>query len=104
MNEWFPQRGYRKFNRMTIRMANPRLWSAEVPNLYTLRLQLQDAAGRNIEQTSLQVGFRQINIRGGQLLINGTPIKGMPIQSHEHQSSFQIIRAANSNSKTMAVG
>ena len=84
MNEWFPQRGYRKFNRMTIRMANPRLWSAEVPNLYTLKLQLQDAAGRNIEQTSLQVGFRQINIRGGQLLINGTPIKIRGVNRHEH--------------------
>ena len=84
MNEWFPQRGYRKFNRMAIRMANPRLWSAEVPNLYTLKLQLQDAAGRNIEQTSLQVGFRQINIRGGQLLINGTPIKIRGVNRHEH--------------------
>ena len=84
MNEWFPQRGYRKFNRMTIRMVNPRLWSAEVPNLYTLKLQLQDAAGRNIEQTSLQVGFRQINIRGGQLLINGTPIKIRGVNRHEH--------------------
>ena len=84
MNEWFPQRGYRKFNRMTIRMANPRLWSAEVPNLYTLKLQLQDAAGRHIEQTSLQVGFRQINIRGGQLLINGTPIKIRGVNRHEH--------------------
>ncbi len=84
MNEWFPQRGYRKFNRMTIRMANPRLWSSEAPNLYTLKLQLQDAAGRNIEQTSLQVGFRQINIRGGQLLINGTPIKIRGVNRHEH--------------------
>ena len=84
MNEWFPQRGYRKFNRMTIRMVNPRLWSSEAPNLYTLKLQLQDAAGRNIEQTSLQVGFRQINIRGGQLLINGTPIKIRGVNRHEH--------------------
>ena len=84
MNEWFPQRGYRKFNRMTMKVANPRLWSAEQPNLYTLRLELQDAAGRNIEQTSLQVGFRQINIRGGQLLINGTPIKIRGVNRHEH--------------------
>ena len=84
MNEWFPQRGYRKFNRMAMKVANPRLWSAEQPNLYTLKLELQDAAGRNIEQTSLQVGFRQINIRGGQLLINGTPIKIRGVNRHEH--------------------
>ena len=84
MNEWFPQRGYRKFNRITMKVANPRLWSAEQPNLYTLRLELQDAAGRNIEQTSLQIGFRQINIRGGQLLINGTPIKIRGVNRNEH--------------------
>ncbi|MBR2114796.1 MAG: hypothetical protein IJ929_09045 [Prevotella sp.] len=84
MNEWFPQRGYRKFNRMAMKVANPRLWSAEQPNLYTLKLELQDIAGRNIEQTSLQVGFRQINIRDGQLLINGTPIKIRGVNRHEH--------------------
>ena len=38
MNEWYPQRGYRKFNRMEIKVDNPRLWSAESPSLYTLKL------------------------------------------------------------------
>lgn len=84
MNEWFPQRGYRKFNRMEMKVNNPKLWSAEFPNLYTLKLELQDAAGRNIEQTSLHAGFRQITIRGGQLLINGNAIKIRGVNRHEH--------------------
>ena len=84
MNEWYPQRGYRKFNRMEIKVEKPKLWSAEEPNLYTLKLELQDAAGRNIEATSLQVGFRQISIRGGQLLINGNAIKIRGVNRHEH--------------------
>ena len=84
MNEWYPQRGYRKFNRMEIKVATPRLWSAEAPNLYTLKLELRDALGRHIEKTSLQVGFRQINIRGGQLLINGNTIKIRGVNRHEH--------------------
>ena len=84
MNEWYPQRGYRKFNRMDMKVKNPKLWSAETPNLYTLKLELQDAAGRTIEQTALKVGFRQINIRGGQLLINGNPIKIKGVNRHEH--------------------
>ena len=84
MNEWYPQRGYRKFNRMEIKVATPRLWSAEAPNLYTLKLELRDALGRHIEKTSLQVGFRQINIRGGQLLINGNAIKIRGVNRHEH--------------------
>ena len=84
MNEWFPQRGYRKFNRMEMKVETPKLWSAEEPNLYTLKLELQDAAGRNIEQTTLKVGFRQITIRGGQLLINGNAIKIRGVNRHEH--------------------
>jgi len=84
MNEWFPQRGYRKFNRMEMKVETPKLWSAEEPNLYSLKLELQDAAGRNIEATSLQVGFRQINIRDGQLLINGNAIKIRGVNRHEH--------------------
>ena len=84
MNEWFPQRGHRKFERMTMTVAKPKLWTAEEPNLYSLRLELQDAAGRNIETTSLQVGFRQINIRNGQLLINGQAIKIRGVNRHEH--------------------
>ena len=84
MNEWFPQRGHRKFERMTMTVAKPKLWTAEEPNLYSLRLELQDAAGRNIETTSLQVGFRQINIRNGQLLINGQAIKIRGLNRHEH--------------------
>lgn len=84
MSEWFPQRGHRKFERMTMTVAKPKLWTAEEPNLYSLRLELQDAAGRNIETTSLQVGFRQINIRNGQLLINGQAIKIRGVNRHEH--------------------
>ena len=84
MNEWYPQRGYRKFKRMEIAVDNPRLWSADSPSLYTLRLQLQRADGTTVEQTSLQVGFRDIRIAGGQLLINGRAVKLRGVNRHEH--------------------
>ena len=84
MNEWYPQRGYRKFNRMEIKVVSPRLWSAEEPCLYTLLMELKDAKGQTIERVTQQVGFRQINIRGGQLLINGQPIKIRGVNRHEH--------------------
>ena len=84
MNEWFPQRGYRKFSRLELKVSQPKLWNAERPNLYTLHLQLQDAQGRTIEQVTQQVGFRQLTIRGGQLLVNGRPIKLRGINRHEH--------------------
>ena len=84
MNEWYPQRGYRKFNRMEIKVDNPRLWSAEHPNLYTLMLELKDFDGKTFERVSQQVGFRDIRIKGGQLLINGKPIKIRGVNRHEH--------------------
>ena len=84
MNEWFPQRGYRKFNRMEMKVANPKLWSCEQPNLYTLRLELKGPDGKTVENTELKVGFRTINIKNGQLLINGQPIKIRGVNRHEH--------------------
>ena len=84
MNEWFPQRGYRKFNRMEMKVKSPRLWSAEHPNLYTLRLQLQNDKGQTIEQINQKVGFRTIEIKDGQLLVNGQAIKIRGVNRHEH--------------------
>ena len=84
MNEWFPQRGYRKFNRMEIKVENPRLWSAESPNLYTLLMELQEPDGKTIERVAQQVGFRDIRIMDGQLLINGKAIKIRGVNRHEH--------------------
>ena len=84
MNEWYPQRGYRKFGRMGIRVPQPRLWSAEHPNLYTLQLELKNADGSTVERISQQVGFRDIRIEDGQLLINGKAIKIRGVNRHEH--------------------
>ena len=84
MNEWFPQRGHRKFNRMEMKVASPKLWSVEHPYLYTLCLQLQNADGAVIEQVTQKVGFRSIHIKNGQLLINGKPIKIRGVNRHEH--------------------
>jgi len=115
MNEWFPQRGHRKFGRMTMQVDNPRLWSVEHPNLYTLRLQLQNADGETVESVTQQVGFRTIAIKGGQLLINGQPIKIRGVNRHEHDpytarlmseermlQDLRLMKAANINAVRLA--
>lgn len=84
MNEWFPQRGYRKTNRMEITVAQPKLWNAETPHLYTLCMELKNAEGKTIERVTQRVGFRNIRIAGGQLLINGRAIKLRGVNRHEH--------------------
>ncbi|HYX42053.1 MAG TPA: hypothetical protein VE821_10170, partial [Pyrinomonadaceae bacterium] len=55
-------------------VVNPRKWSAEEPNLYTLLITLQDASGRVIETIPWHVGFRTSEIKDGQILFNGKPI------------------------------
>lgn len=63
---------------------NARLWSAETPELYTLALTLKDTRGVTIESTAVRVGFRKVEIKGGQLLVNGKAILLKGVNRHEH--------------------
>ena len=62
----------------------PRKWSAETPYLYTLLLQLESSEGKIIEVIPIHVGFRQIELKGGNLLVNGTAIMFKGVDRHEH--------------------
>ncbi|NLD72493.1 MAG: DUF4981 domain-containing protein, partial [Chloroflexi bacterium] len=62
----------------------PRKWNAEEPNLYTLLLTLYDEAGEIVEVQSTRVGFRQVDIRDGKILVNGVPIVFRGVNRHEH--------------------
>lgn len=84
MNEWFPQRGPRKLGRMTAEIAAPHRWTAETPYLYTLQLALKDAAGKVVERAEQRLGFRSVEVKGGQVLINGAPIRFRGVNRHEH--------------------
>lgn len=63
---------------------NPAKWSDEHPNLYTLLLTLQDPAGRVLQVERSRVGFRQVEIKGGQLCVNGKAIRIKGVNRHEH--------------------
>jgi len=58
-------------------------WTAETPELYTLTLKALDAKGNEVDDASVRVGFRTIEIKGGQLLINGQPILIKGADRHE---------------------
>ena len=58
-------------------------WSAEIPNLYTLTLTLKDKKGNALETIRQRVGFRNIKIEGGQVLVNGQPILIKGADRHE---------------------
>lgn len=115
MNVWYPQRGYRKFNRMEILVDNPHLWSAESPYLYTLHLQLKNHDNKSVESVTLKVGFRYIRIEEGRLTVNWQPIKIRGVNRHEHDpytarvmteelmlKDLQLMKQANINAVRLA--
>lgn len=110
MNEWFPQRGGRKFERMETVVSQPHEWTSETPYLYRLRLQLCDSTGRVVSQAEQRVGFRWVATRGGRLLVNGRPIKirgvnrnefdpftGRVMTEERMQEDIRLLKRANVN-------
>ncbi|HEY6914002.1 MAG TPA: glycoside hydrolase family 2 TIM barrel-domain containing protein, partial [Paludibacter sp.] len=84
MNEWNPQRGSRKTGRLKAEIKNPLKWTAETPNLYTLNITLEDSTGKIVERVRQRIGFRSVEIKDGQMLVNGKPIRLRGVNRHEH--------------------
>ena len=63
-------------------VENVKPWTAETPYLYMLELQLKQG-NKVLEVVRKQVGFRHIEISGGQLLVNGQPILIKGADRHE---------------------
>ncbi len=60
------------------------LWSHEVPVLYTIAVELKDSTGRIVECSALKTGFRVLEIRNRQFLLNGKPVMIKGVNRHEH--------------------
>jgi beta-galactosidase len=90
------------------RMPQPRLWSAETPNLYTLVVTLLAGSNppgppslggkggdvpsglsslREEESVSCRIGFRKIVIRDRQLLVNGKRVMIKGVNLHDHHDT-----------------
>jgi beta-galactosidase len=59
-------------------------WSAEAPQRYRLDIELLAADGSVLDRTHQLVGFRHIEIRDRQLLVNGQPIWIFGVNRHDH--------------------
>lgn len=64
-------------------VEQPKLWSAEFPNLYKLDLELKDARGKTTETVSKKIGIREITIQNAVLLVNGVPVKLAGVCRHD---------------------
>ena len=73
-------------NSISIDVENVAKWSAETPNLYTLRIFAADnkvKAPVVLDQYEMKVGFRTVEIKNNQLLVNGQPILIKGADRHE---------------------
>ena len=75
--------GFEDSQEMTLTLSNVKPWSAETPYLYPLLITLRDESGKVLEVVRQRVGFRRIEIKGGQLLVNGQPILIKGADRHE---------------------
>lgn len=92
-------------------IANPLKWSAEIPHLYKVILTLIDANQEVIEARVTNFGFRKVEIKDAQLLVNGQPIMIRGVNRHEFgpedghsistefmEKDIQLMKAFNINS------
>jgi beta-galactosidase len=65
-------------------VSNPKKWTAETPYLYKLVLTLRDAQGEALDFESCRIGFRQVEIKEGIILLNGVRLVLRGVNRHEH--------------------
>jgi len=65
-------------------VKNIKLWSAENPYLYRLLLTLKDSGGKIVEVIPVNLGFRKVELKEGNLLVNGQRIFIKGTNRHEH--------------------
>ncbi|MCI2416886.1 DUF4981 domain-containing protein [Saccharopolyspora sp. K220] len=69
---------------LTAPVPQPRLWSDETPELYTVVVELLDAQGNLTHVTEQPVGFREVEVRDKQFLLNGKAVDLRGVNRHEH--------------------
>lgn len=62
-------------------------WSAEIPNLYNLYLSLKDKDGAVMEVVPVKVGFRSVEIKDNNFLVNGKRVFLKGVNRHEHNAT-----------------
>lgn len=68
---------------LSLEVDKPRLWSAEIPNLYPITFRVYSDKGNLLEQTTLKTGFRKFLIEDGIMKLNGRRIVFKGVNRHE---------------------
>lgn len=65
-------------------VSNPFKWTHETPNLYKVAISLLNSKGKVIEVLACNTGFREIEIKNREVLLNGKPILFKGVNKVEH--------------------
>ena len=98
------------YHNLSAVITDIRAWSAEIPNQYTLLIELRDERGKTLEAISQRIGFRSIRVRNGRFMVNGKLVKLKGVNLHEHHhitghvvdeatmlEDIRLMKAANLN-------
>ncbi len=76
-------------------VKTPLQWTAETPDLYNMLITLKDDQNHIIEATSHKIGFRKVEIKDGQVLINGKKVLFKGVNLHEFNTNTgQVVDSA----------
>ena len=75
---------------VTMNVSNPAKWTAETPNLYKLVANLSEN-GKVVESIPVQVGFRKIELKNAQVLVNGQPVLFKGANRHEMDPDYGYV-------------
>lgn len=80
MNEGKNKVSFSKF------IEKPLLWSSEKPNLYTVLIKVECDGVTTYK--AVRIGFRQVEIKGEKILVNGQPLMIRGVNRHDFDSDF----------------
>ncbi len=69
-------------------LKNVAPWTAETPNLYTLLISICNEKKKILEVRSLKVGFRNVEMKNGNILVNGKRIMIYGVNRHEFHTDL----------------
>lgn len=78
---------YKQTISFNTQIDNVKNWNAEVPYLYTLYITLKDKNEKVIEVIPQRIGFRSIEIKGSDFLVNGKRVFLKGVNRHEHNAT-----------------
>lgn len=75
---------------LSIPVSNPRKWTAESPHLYQVEVSLlsNSDSSKPIQTINQAVGFRTVELKDGQISVNGVPLLFRGVNRHDHHPRF----------------